>query len=581
MDAVAEVKARLNIEDVVGEYVQLKRAGRNFKGLSPFTNEKTASFIVSPDKQIWHDFSSGKGGDMFTFVQEVEGLDFKGALDMLARRAGVDLEQFKGAANQTNNNFKNRALEALELATKFYQRQLMANTPALEYLLKKRKFSKETLLKWRLGYAPNTGQALTEFLTKQGFERDEMKRSGLVVERYSRLSDMFRGRVMVPLCDSRGAVVGFTARLLADDPNAPKYINTPQTIVYDKSRNIFGLHLAKESIRKTGIVVAVEGQMDVISSHQAGVVNVVASAGTAMTENHLRELKRFTGDIRLCFDADRAGVAATERIIPIAQKVEVNLKVVRIQGAKDPDELLQKDTTAWQKAIDRAIYAPDWLIEQYQKELDLNSAQGKRAFTDVLLTTVRRLRDPIEQEHYLKKIAELTQTSLNAVQAKLSNSTAAPEQRIKKIKAQSKLQDRSTIEYQKLQDHFLAMAMMQPKLRGLLKDCHPEYFTDGPPRIVFKFLLKHPDFKGNTKLAEQLHEVGDYVKIITLQFEEVYSGLPLEDLLEQAEKLKHRLIDRYVKTQNQKIVQAIDTAETEEQKQELMAKADKLNQLIK
>jgi DNA primase len=243
--------------------------------------------------------------------------------------------------------------------------------------------------------------------------------------------------------------------------------------------------------------------------------------------------------------------------------------------------LLQKDATAWQKAIDRAIYAPDWLIEQYQKELDLNSAQGKRAFTDVLLTTVRRLRDPIEQEHYLKKIAELTQTSLNAVQAKLSNSTAAPEQRIKKIKAQSKLQDRSTIEYQKLQDHFLAMAMMQPKLRGLLKDCHPEYFTDGPPRIVFKFLLKHPDFKGNTKLAEQLHEVGDYVKIITLQFEEVYSGLPLEDLLEQAEKLKHRLIDRYVKTQNQKIVQAIDTAETEEQKQELMAKADKLNQLIK
>jgi DNA primase len=266
MDAVAEVKSRLNIEDVISEYVQLKRAGRNFKGLSPFTNEKSASFIVSPEKQIWHDFSSGRGGDMFTFVQEVEGLDFKGALDLLARRAGVDLEQFKGSGGtNTNAQFKNRALEALELATKFYQRQLTANNPALQYLIKDRKFTKETLLNWRLGYAPNNGQALTDFLTKHGFERDEMKRSGLVVERYSRLSDMFRGRVMVPLSDSRGSVIGFTARLLDDNPNAPKYINTPQTIVYDKGRNVFGLNFAKEAIRKTGFVVVVEGNMDVIS----------------------------------------------------------------------------------------------------------------------------------------------------------------------------------------------------------------------------------------------------------------------------------------------------------------------------
>jgi DNA primase len=389
MDAVAEVKSRLNIEDVIGEYVQLKRSGRNFKGISPFTNEKTASFMVSPEKQIWHDFSSGQGGDMFTFIQEVEGLDFKGALEMLARRAGVDLDQFRGSGSSTNTQFKNRAYEALELATKFYQRQLTANKTALGYLLKDRKFTRETLLAWRLGYAPNTGQALTEFLTKHGFERDEMKRSGLVVERYSRLSDMFRGRIMVPLADAQGRIIGFTARLLADEPNSPKYINTPQTIVYDKSRNVFGLHLAKEAIRKTGYVVVVEGNMDVISSHQAAVANVVASAGTAMTENHLRELKRFTGDIRLCFDADRAGITATERIIPIAQKTEVNLKIVSIKDAKDPDELVQKDVKAWQKDIDDAVYAPDWLIEHYKNELDLSSAQGKRAFTDILIATIR------------------------------------------------------------------------------------------------------------------------------------------------------------------------------------------------
>lgn len=581
MDAVAEVKSRLNIEDVIGEYVQLKRSGRNFKGLSPFTNEKTASFIVSPEKQIWHDFSSGKGGDMFTFVQEVEGLDFKGALEMLARRAGVDLEQFRGSGSSTTTQFKNRAHEALELAAKFYQRQLTANKQALEYLLKDRKFTKETVLTWRLGYAPNTGQALTEFLTKNGFERDEMKRSGLVTERYSRLGDMFRGRVMVPLCDSRGSVIGFTARLLVDEPNAPKYINTPQTIVYDKSRNVFGLHLAKEAIRKTGYVVVVEGNLDVISSHQAGVTNVVASAGTAMTENHLRELKRFTGDIRLCFDADRAGVAATERIIPIAQKTEVNLKIVQIRGAKDPDELVQKDVKAWQRSIDEAVYAPDWLIEHYKKELDLASAQGKRTFTDVVLTTVRRLRDPVEQEHYLKKIAELTQTSLEAIQTKLSSGGVVQEPRQRKTKIQAQPLDRATVEYQKLQDHFLAMTLMQPKLRGLLKGCYSEFFTEGPQRAMFKFLKEHPDFKGDPKLAKELNEISNYVSILVLQFEEIYADLSLPDLEEQAAKLKHRLIDRYVKTQNQKIIKALEAADDEEQRRELMQKAVKLSELIK
>jgi DNA primase len=581
MDAVAEVKARLNIEDVIGQYVQLKRAGRNFKGLSPFSNEKSPSFIVSPEKQIWHDFSSGRGGDMFTFVQEVEGLDFKGALDMLARQAGVDLEQFKGSANQTNTHLKNRALEVLELATKFYQRQLTVNKSALSYLIKDRKFSKDTLLNWRLGYSPNTGQALTDFLTKQGFERDEMKRSGLVVERYSRLVDMFRGRIMVPLTDSRGAVIGFTARLLEDDPNAPKYINTPQTIAYDKSRNVFGLAHAKDAIRKTGLVVVVEGNMDVIASHQAGVKNVVASAGTAMTESHLKELKRFTGDIRLCFDADRAGIAATERMIPVAQKVEVNLKIITIEGAKDPDELVQKDLSAWKLAIDKAVYAPDWLIERYKNEVDLSGAQGKRIFTDVLLTTIRRLRDPVEQEHYLKQIAKITESSIEAVQSKLNSTPASEQPRQKKHKVEFKALERADVEYQRLQDHLLAMVLVQPKLRELIKDCHPEFFTLGQARTVLKFLQAHPDFKGDPKLSEELQPTGDYVKILLLQFEELYADLTVSDLEELAQKLKHRLIDRYVKMQNRKLTKAIEAADNDEQRLELMTKSKKLNELIK
>ena len=581
MDAVSEIKSRLNIEDVVSQYVQLKRAGRNFKGLSPWTNEKSASFIVSPEKQIWHDFSSGRGGDMFSFVMEMEGMDFRAALEHLARQAGVDLEQFKGVGDGGNAKLKSRALEILDLAAKFYQQHLIANKTALDYL-KSRKFTKQTLLDWRLGYSPASGQALNNFLTKKGFKTDEIKRAGLVVERRGQVYDMFRGRVMIPLCDSRGAVIGFTARLLADEPDAPKYINTPQSIVYDKSRNVFGLNLAKEAIRKATFVVVVEGNMDVIASHQAGVKNVVASAGTAMTEQHLRELKRFTGDIRLCFDADRAGIAATERVIPMAQKTEVNLRIVSIEGAKDPDELIQKDLSAWQKAIDGAVYATDWLIEHYQQQLDLATASGKKEFSDALLATIRRLRDPVEQEHYLKKIAELTDSSLEAIKAKITSGAAADQApRLKKMNIKPAETDRNIVEYQKLQDHLLAMALAVPALRDLLKDCRGDFFTDGPPRQLFDFLQKHPDFKGDLKTAKELHPLGDYVKITMLQFEELYQDLPADDLREQALNLKHRLIDRYVKSQKRLLAEAMKNANDGKELNLLMAQADKLNELIK
>lgn len=581
MDAVAEIKGRLNIEDVVAQYVQLKRAGRNFKGISPWTNEKSASFIVSPEKQIWHDFSSGKGGDMFSFVMEMEGLDFRGTLEHLARQAGVDLEQFRGESNNLARSRKTRALEALELATRFYQKHLIANRTALNYL-KERKFTKQTLLNWRLGYSPEGSQALTNFLTKKGFTTDEVRAAGLSTMRSGRPSDMFHGRVMIPLNDSRGAVIGFTARILADDPNAPKYINTPQSATYDKSRNVFGLHLAKEAIRKEGFVVVVEGNMDVIASHQAGVLNVVASAGTAMTEMHLRELKRFTGDIRLCFDADRAGIAATERVIPMAQKTEVNLRIVTIEGAKDPDELIQKSVDDWRKAIDKAAYAPDWLIERYAQELDLSSAQGKKTFTDALLQTIRRLRDPIEQEHYLKKIAELTDSSFEAVKAKFG-STDTDNQVLRKRKNQelSKPIDLPLIEYHKFQDHLLAMVLMQAKLRDLLKDEKAEFFSEGSRRTVFEFLQQNPDFKGEPEVAKQLREHGDYVKIIMLQFEELYQSLAYEDLREQAISLKRRLIDRYARIQKRKLSEAMQATTDEKELAKLARQADELNVFIK
>lgn len=589
MDAVSEVKARLNIEDVIGEYVQLKRTGRNYKGLSPWTNERTPSFVVSPEKQIWHDFSSGKGGDAFSFVMEVEGLDFKGALEFLARKTGVDLDQFRSAGSDaTNAKLKGRTLEALELAAKYYQKQLTVNNRVLGYLITSRHFSKSTILAWRLGYSPNKGTALCEYLTKKGFTADEMKRTGLVTSWSNGLRDMFRGRMMIPLCDGSGAVIGFTARLLAgpagSQSDAPKYINTPQTIVYDKSRHVFGLHLAKEAIRKTTYVVVVEGNMDVIASYQAGIKNIVASAGTAMTEQHLKTLKRFTGDIRLSFDSDQAGLAATERVIPLAQKTEVNLKIISLTDAKDPDELLHKSPPAggpkaWQKAIDSAVYAPDWLIEQYKNQLDLSSASGKRVFTDTIMNTLRRLNDPVEQEHYLKKIAKLTETSFEAVKAKFTNQPINLPT-LRRAKPQAEDQNQNQVEYQRLQDHFLAMVLMQPKIRSLLKSSQPKFFSEGPARSLLEFLIKNPQFDGSAKEADKLRAIADYVKIITLQFEELYSGLSVNDLEDQASQLKRRLIDRYVKIQKHAISADMKAAKTENEIKRLAKAADELNKLL-
>ena len=588
MDAVSEVKARLNIEDVIGEYVQLKRTGRNFKGLSPWTNEKTPSFIVSPEKQIWHDFSSGKGGDMFSFVMDVEGLDFKAALETLARKAGVDLEQFQGRASTGASERKKQALKALELAAKFYQKQLVANKTALNYLRTKRGYSKETVLAWRLGYAPHTATALTEFLTKHGFTTDEMRAAGLVTMRRGGAGDMFRGRIMVPLADSRGEIIGFTARLLDDkQPDAPKYINTPQTAVYDKSRQVFGLHLAKEAIRKTGYVVVAEGNLDVISSHQADVTNVVASAGTAMTEQHLKALKRFTSDVRLSFDGDSAGIAATERVIPLANAAEVSLRIITLPNAKDPDELIRGNppaggAKAWQKAIDKADYAPDWLIGRYRSQLDLKTAPGKKAFTDALLTTVRRLQDPVEQEHYLKKIAELTDSSFESVKAKLSTQAAeerAPRRRVNQPNGPPP--DRALVEYQKLQDHFLAMVLMKPSLREMLKDMKADYFVSGAARKVYEFLVKNPKFAGQPKLAASLQNESDYVKIISLQFEELYQELPADDLAEQANNLKQRFLAKYVTIQKHSLAEQMSQTTNENKLKTLTKSADKLNELIK
>lgn len=577
MDAVEDIKSRLSIEDVISQYVELKRSGRNFKGLSPFGNERTPSFMVSPEKQIWHDFSSGKGGNMFSFVMEMEGLDFKGALELLARKAGVDLEQYRGRS-ASNSKEKERLYEALELAAKFYQVQFSKNQMALEYVLKKRQFSKQTALEWRLGYSPNTGTALVDFLKAKNFTEHEIKGAGLSAQRYSGPGDMFRGRLMIPLQDAQGRVIGFTARLLEDDPNAPKYINTPQTLLYDKSRHVFGLHLAKEALRKVKYAVIAEGNLDVIASHQAGVRQVVATAGTALTEFQLKALGRFTPDIRLSFDADAAGLNATERSIPIASKVGVSLSIITIPSGKDPDELIKQDRAKWEEIIEKPKYALDWLIERYQKQLDIESAQGKLQFTDIVLKVIRGLQDQVEQEHYLEKVGKLIGVSREALTNKLKQTTGAP--KLKTKKTENRPPDKFAIEMIKTENHLLTLALLQPKLRGYLKDIKPQMLAEEQAAKLLAFLNGNPDFAGDPVQATSLRPLADYVKMLSLLYEELYQDLEVSELRYEAAQLQVHLVKIYVKTQKQRIAHELQNSD-DARTAELLEAVKKLDNLLK
>ena len=412
-DAKEEIKSRLAIEDVVGQYIELKRAGRNLKGRSPWGVDKTPSFMVSPEKGIWHDFSANKGGDIFTFVMEVEGISFREALEKLAAQAGVTLEKYSGGDAKVAQK-KARAREALALACKYYQICLTKSKNVCEYVFYKRNLNRNTVTEFKIGYSPQGGKVLKNVLMKRGFTEDELEAAGLL-NRFS--GDMFRGRMMVPFIDTSGNVIGFTARIL--DKGEPKYLNTQDTLLFNKSRFIFGLYQAKEAIRRSGYVVIVEGNMDVISSHQAGVKEAVATSGTAMTEQHLKILSNLTSDIRLAFDGDAAGVKATERAIKLAGNLGIYLSVIsNYHGAKDPDELIQKDPALWKEAVEERVPAVDWLLDKYEEKLDLRLVPDKRKYSDVALELLGYLKDEVERAGYEEKVAKKLGISVDVLHEK-------------------------------------------------------------------------------------------------------------------------------------------------------------------
>ncbi len=540
MDAIGEVKQRLSIDEVVGGYVELKRSGRNLKGLCPFHAEKTPSFMVNPEKGIYHCFGCGEGGDHFEFVMKMEGLSFREALEKLAQKSGLDLSQYSNSGAAELTKLKTRFIAAHELAAKYYQQSLIKNQPALDYVTKNRHFNKNTITDFKVGYAPRQGTALRDFLRKKGFNDAELIKAGLVAKRRGDIVDMFYARVLVALTDVQGRVIGFTGRVI--DDSMPKYLNTAQTILYDKSRHIFGLDQAKKSIREQDQVIFVEGNFDVLASHQINVKNVVASAGTALTYAQLKQISRLTNNVAFAFDQDKAGLNATMRAIPIAQQANVNISIILIDGGKDPDELIQKDPRAWQKAVEQSVYVMDWLFDHLATEVDLKTASGKTAYSNRLLPVINELSDPIEQEHYLKLLADRTEVSLDAVKRKLNNPTTTKLGGTKKI---AHFHIDHVDERKNLEENLLALLLIEPSLKESLSIAK-NVFT-GERTEMF--------------LSQQLSEDEEYATILQFKADELYGEWTEHQRASEAQVLLERLTKKAKQQKQVDLTLAIREAE--------------------
>lgn len=568
-DAREEIKSRISIEDLAGEYLELKRTGRNFKALSPWTNERTPSFIVSPDKQIWHDFSSGKGGDIFGFIMEVEGMNFREALEFLARKAGVEIETFNSKRSKEIAEKKERLRKILQISSNFYQHMLIRDKKALNYVFKKRKLSKEIVQDFKVGYAPNGQKILTNFLLKKGFSLNDIRDAGLL-NRFG--GDIFRNRMVITLKDASGEPVGFTGRIIDDEPNAPKYLNTPQTLLYDKSSNIFGLSQAKNEIRKTGFAVVVEGNMDVISSHQVDVRNVVATAGTAMTVNHLKALSRFSNDIRLCFDSDQAGINATERAISLGQQAGVELSIITLDQsagqAKDPDELIQKDIELWRKSISNPQPAMEWVFDQYQKRLDISTAKGKKDFSTIALKLVENLNDPVEKDFYINEISKRIGVSKATLLNKIGEEKK-PEKTKKRVKIEKT--DKKFVDDFLYEDDLLALAIKEPRLAKMLSDLK-ENSLHGEQRNKILEILKSEDM-------ELLKSFDEYVKILLLKADERLGNIK-ESATDEMKRLIQKVKTENLRTQKENLQAELENAEIqgdENLKTKILSKIIELN----
>ncbi len=445
-DNISKIKERLSVVDVISGYIKVQKAGMNFKARCPFHNEKTPSFYISPERQIWHCFGCQKGGDVFGFVKEIEGIEFIEALRLLAQKAGIKLEQYDPKIQDT----KTVLYEICETATRFFEKQLHHSPEgklALAYL-KDRGLNDDTIKEFRLGFAPEGWHNLSQFLRDCGFKDKDIIDSGMAIKkeggldpapeqvRYgARMHDRFRSRIIFPIANINDQVIGFTGRVFGDNHpvDVGKYINSPQTAIYDKSRVLYGLNKAKIEARKADRCLLVEGNMDAIMSYQAGVKNVAATSGTALTPSHLQLLQRYTNNLDFCFDTDQAGSVATRRGIGLALSQNFNIKVVHLQDpdCKDPADYVKKfarlpvgqgqnppaGRAGWNEVVISAKPVIDFYFDKLKSELDLTSVDGKKGVIASLGPLINRLASQVEKSYWVSKLATVLRTKEEAVES--------------------------------------------------------------------------------------------------------------------------------------------------------------------
>ena len=454
MSVIEEIKDRLDVVEVISSYVPLQKSGRNYKALCPFHSEKTPSFVVFPDSQRWHCFGAcSEGGDVFTFVMKREGWDFRTALEELARRAGVELRPRTPAQAQAEEK-ADRLRELLAVAAKYYH-HLLHHAPEAEAArayVATRGLSEETVEQFLLGYSLPGWERTRAHLTEQGYSVEELVEAGLLVQREDGSGgyDRFRDRLMIPIRDAKGHVVGFGARTL-DPEGVPKYINSPQTKLFDKSRTLYGLDLARQAIRREEQAIIVEGYMDVMQANQAGFANVVAQMGTALTEPQLRQLQRYTHRLVLALDPDAAGVHATLRGVEVAREVlekewepvfdprglvghearlGAEIRVLKLPRGQDPDDLIRDDVGRWAALVEQAVPVVDFYLQLLLEETDLDDTKAKAQVVDTLLPVLRAVANPVERQDYVQKIARALRVNVRAVQSRLhSSQRGRPERR--------------------------------------------------------------------------------------------------------------------------------------------------------
>jgi DNA primase len=547
MSVITEVKQRLDIVELVSEYVTLQKAGRNFKGLCPFHSEKHPSFFVFPEQQSWHCFGAcGTGGDIFSFIMKKEGVDFGPALRLLAQRVGVTLGP-REAESKVEDEKKERLFKINEAATEYYHHLLSSTKTgeAARSYLARRKVVPETIKDFRLGFSPDAWETLKNYLLGKGYPEEELVEAGLIVEKEEGGSyDRFRDRLMFPICDIQGRVTGFGARVL--DDSLPKYINSPQTSIFDKGNILFGLDRAKSAIRKRNFVIIVEGYMDVLTAHQHDWQNVVGSMGTSLTEKQVEGIRRLTSNITLALDADLAGEEATLRGKAILAYSNAEANVIFLPPGKDPDEVIRDNPALWQKLVEQAMPILDFAFQSVISKVDINKAKDKSLAVRKLLPSINEIKDPVQQSHYLKRLARELRVEESAIKAALWELKAGRKRpKLSKPTEQANLAGKLIAS--PVEEYCLALLLQYPELRYLAQELTPEHFEYTENREVFVKWQGSSDIsdienKLDTSLLEHLYYLVNKIFPPAIQESEQTRHFDLDNcILRLQEKLSRKL----------------------------------------